>query len=472
MGSKASRQSTGSYTSRQSTGGLNRPTRRGYVRPQGTNFAASAQSRESVMSLGSIAHLQYYFARTGLLDGKGGRLAKKKDPVAETQLPTLDTDFLSPAVADQDSSYASSRSSLDVTTAADGMIVESPVAEDFEDYYTFDEEHPEMLPPTVSTYKERPKHIPPPPTLSELKSDLQSALNEASKVLAEAKGPLYANPHRRRSENDSRPETPKSSTLIDVPGWHEIQGVHILDILTLAIRAARKYYTAHDQPTRLSAIKSERQIRAELLSVMDVLKRMATRNFAQGMKDDECETMETWIESVWDMLSQEEALEGLERKERLSWTWLDDAAWPTSPTTPYIAREEAFLHSMDRNLTPLPPYTPSDLTVDPPNVSPFLEALRSGLRLVQLHNAMVKCSRRPFGAISAFHIDTRKPYRCADNLRFWIKAAELRWDVRLEVDVMGVVNGIDAAAWEGFEAAIWKWCATVRSEISAELKNM
>jgi hypothetical protein len=48
--------------------------RRGYMRPQGTEFASSAKSRESVMSLGSITHLQYYFARTGLLDGKGGQM--------------------------------------------------------------------------------------------------------------------------------------------------------------------------------------------------------------------------------------------------------------------------------------------------------------------------------------------------------------------------------------------------------------
>ena len=62
------------------------------MRPQGTNFAASAQSRESVLSLGSIAHLQYYFARTGLLDGKGGRLAKKKDGNRGTlDLSALDT---------------------------------------------------------------------------------------------------------------------------------------------------------------------------------------------------------------------------------------------------------------------------------------------------------------------------------------------------------------------------------------------
>src|SRR5688572_21786324 len=41
---------------------------RGYMRPEGTEFSQSAKNRESVMNLGTIAHLQYYFARTGLLD--------------------------------------------------------------------------------------------------------------------------------------------------------------------------------------------------------------------------------------------------------------------------------------------------------------------------------------------------------------------------------------------------------------------
>ena len=99
--------------------------------------------------------------------------------------------------------------------------------------------------------------------------------------------------------------------------------MHILDIITLAIRAAKMYYTAHDQPARLSTIKSERRIRAELLAVMEVLKRMATRNFAGGMRTEERETMESWVEGVYDMLSQEEAMEEAERKQRASWSWLD-----------------------------------------------------------------------------------------------------------------------------------------------------
>ena len=68
--------STPSLASRTSFGSVG-SRRRGYVRPQAVAFAESAKNRDSVMSLGSIAHLQYYFARTGVLDGKGGNLARE-----------------------------------------------------------------------------------------------------------------------------------------------------------------------------------------------------------------------------------------------------------------------------------------------------------------------------------------------------------------------------------------------------------
>jgi hypothetical protein len=471
------RQSSGNYTARQSSGGLERPKRRGYVRPQGTNFAASAQSRESVLSLGSIAHLQYYFARTGLLDGKGGRLAKKKDATSTLDLSSLDTNLLSPTMSDRDSSYSSMRSSPEVMALNMGedAIVESPIEEE-EDYYSGeDDDASQMLPPTVSTYNYRPKPIPRPPTLEELKTDLTQALTAASKVLLEAKESKIATPPspRRRSESDtgSAPESPNQ-------GWYELQGMHILDIITLAIRAAKRYYTAHDQPTRLSAIKTERQIRTELLSVMDVLKRMATRNFAHGMRTEERETMESWVESVWTMLRREEEMERREKEQRRSWTWLDDSLWPlsSSPCEPCIEREFAFLKSMDPDADTLPAYTPLDANsvsaTKPETFEPsqFLRSLQNGVRLVRLHNALVQKSKRNFGAIPTFHTDTAKPYRCVENLRFWIKAAELRWEVILKIDVMGVVNGTTFQAWEGFEKAIWKWAGKVREELGAEMK--
>lgn len=467
VGTSVSRSSSASYSHRVSLGGPEKPKRRGYVRPQGTNFAASAQSRESVLSLGSIAHLQYYFARTGLLDGKGGRLAKKKDARGTLDLSALDTSFLTPKVvgSDVDSSYASMGSSPELHAQLGGMIVESPTQEEG-DYFSDEEDgdHPHMLPPTVSTYNHREKPIEPPPSLEELKHELQKTLADAVKLLEEAKqnptSPPSSPSHTHSS--DSEPRSPASD---ENRGWYELQGVHILDIMTLAIRAAKMYYTAHDQPSRLAAIKTERKIRAELLSVMDVLKRMATRNFASGMRTEERETMERWVAGVYEMLTQEEAMEEAERKQRASWSWLEDT-WEGRDTE----REYAFMKSMDPDSDTLPEFKTVDEATDEELLTPFLSDLKTGLRLVKLHNAVVKKSKRPFGAIDKWHTEFGKPYRSAENLRYWIKAAELRWEVVLKVDVMGVVNGTDRVALKGFENAILQWCRKVREEIAAELR--
>jgi hypothetical protein len=127
-----------------------------------------------------------------------------------------------------------------------------------------------------------------------------------------------------------------------------------------------------------------------------------------------------------------------------------------------------FLKSFDPNPETLPSWTdPAEGEVP----TPFLQTLQNGLRLVHLHNALVKKSRRQFEEIKQYHTDTAKPYRCADNLRYWAKAAELRWDIKLDVDVMGVVNGTDAVAWNKFDAALLKWCRGVREEIILEWKE-
>jgi hypothetical protein len=453
------------------------PKRRGYVRPQGTNFAASAQSRESVLSLGSIAHIQYYFARTGLLDGKGGQLAKKKTPGNRDtlDLSVLDTSFLNPATAyDRDSSYSSMGSSPELL--AEGLVESPTDADELEpDYYSDDENHPHMLPPTASTYIYREKPLAKPPDLVELKEELKRTLNDARAALQEAKGakvsesPIGA--HRR--EGSIAPDAPLSPGVPVSPatpkspaygqGWYELQGMHILDIMTLAIRAAKMYYTAHDNPTRLSSIKSERKIRADLLSVMEVLKRMATRSFNNGMKVEEREVMENWVAGVDDMLAQETELEKAERELWSGWTWLADT-WEDRP----LEREYAFLKAMDPEADSLPPFSTASESSELP--TPLLSSMQSGLRLIKVHNAIVKKSRRPFGAISTFHTDTMKPYRCADNLRYWIKAAELDWEIVLKVDVMGVVTGTDEEAWKGFETAIWTWCKAVREMLSTEIK--
>ncbi|KAH9888222.1 hypothetical protein F4778DRAFT_412740 [Xylariomycetidae sp. FL2044] len=472
-----SRQSSASYqsrmsdvsfaSSRQSTMSLERPLkRRGYTRPQGTDFAASAKQRESVLSLGSISHLQYYFARTGLLDGKGAQLARKRHPRATLDLSSLDSSsFLNPKAvgSDVDSSYASMGSSPDLGNQnfGGGPMVESPIDDHSGlDWDEYEDPEQDVLPPTTSTYNHREKPVARPPTIEELKAELTQALDAASKTLAEAAPGSNVTPTGTPTKASSTAQSPARSPNPS-QGWYEIQGVQVLDVMTLAIRAAKMYYTAHEHPDRLDSIKSEKEIRSDLLSVMEVLKHTATRNFAGGAREDEHRIMSSWIESIRTMLQQEEEIEKAEHAERASWVWVK-GDWKGRE----IEREIAFLNSIGTGSEPLPKWTPIDQAQELP--TPFLQTFQNGLKLVKLHNAAVQKSRRRFGSIGTFHTDTQKPYRCAENLRYWIKAAELRWEVMLKVDVMGVVQNSNPAVWADFEAAIWTWCRKVREEMTAE----
>ncbi|KAK8056759.1 hypothetical protein PG993_001986 [Apiospora rasikravindrae] len=447
---------------------MDRPVRRGYTRPEGTEFAASAKHRESVLSLGSIAHLQYYFARTGLLEGKGGQLARKRNPRATLDLSSVDSSsYLNPG-SEGDSSYPSLSSSPDYNNGhsmAGGPMVESPTDEqsgyDSDDIEDVD---PNVLPPTVSTYKHREKVIPKPPTMEELKAELNSTLDAASRVLKQSMSPAPSQPTSPVPPIPSRSPTPSNPPNPQNPkqGWDQVQGMQILDTMTLAIRAAKNFYTSHEQPEMLDTIRSEKEIRADLLAVMETLKHMATRNFVGGPRVDERTTMTSWIEGIRDMLKKEEEIEEAERVERQGWAWLR-GDW----TGREIERELAFLRSMEPDDEPLPAYTPAVQAAELP--TPFLEALQNGVRLVKLHNATVRKSKRRFGTIGSYHVDTQKPYRCADNLRYWIKAAELRWEVMLKVDVLGVVYNTSGDVWVEFEEALWKWCRKTREEITAEL---
>ncbi|KAL3487667.1 hypothetical protein BJX62DRAFT_227906 [Aspergillus germanicus] len=426
--------------------------RRGYIRPQGAEFAASARNRESVMSLGSIAHLQYYFARTGLLDGRGGnsREYKKKNKSAD-DVPQL---LLTP----------NARFTDDLTLSPTEEDATHLGEEGFDDGEV-------MLPPTVSTYSIKTHYIPPPPDLLQLRRDLLNAIWKAQKeidsIAQDEPCPELLPPRidlppdaNTDSEDDSQRQTNLAAAR---KGWDEIQGMRILDVVTLAIRAAKIYYTTHEYPERLASIKSERDIRQELFSVLEVLKRWAGRNFEGGLQEDERTAVQGWMSDVRDMLSKEAQLEDAEVKERASWVWIE-GDW----TGRERQREEAFLASLRGSDSPLPAWTAPENGSLP---SAFLERLHDGRDLVRLHNLGVKKSKRPFGEIKSFHEDVAKPYRRADNLRYWIKAAELRWETKLEMDVMGVVYGSSDDAWHQFDKAIMGWCKAVREELSQDLRR-
>ena len=439
--------------------------RRGYIRPQGAEFADSARHRESVMSLGSIAHLQYYFARTGLLDGKGAQareFRKKKHEEVPKLLLTPNARYIPEDMADS-------------PTATDDEILgpqqqQQQQQQQQDDDGSFEDGEDVMLPPTVSTYSIKTYHIPPPPDLPAMRRDLLEAVERAEREIqdigSQTEPPADLKPPRiSLSPDDSSPETEEDILRHIMPfsrpqAWHELQGMRILDVVTLAIRAARIYYTAHERPERLATVKSEREIRQALFHVLELLKRWASRNFSGGLRDDERSAIMTWMSDVRTMLAKERDLEDSEAKERSSWTWAH-GDW----TGREREREDAFLHSLVGSAPSLPPWTSTETTDLP---TPLLQRLSDGRDLVCMHNWAVKKSKRPFCEIKSYHEDIAKPYRRAENIRFWVKAAEIRWETKLEFDVMGVVSGNNDAAWRQFDAALLKWCRVVREELTRD----
>ncbi|CEO60606.1 hypothetical protein PMG11_05224 [Penicillium brasilianum] len=446
--SSVSSHSASSATSNDARSTISTSSRRhGYVRACGAEFADSARHRDSVMSLGSIAHLQYYFARTGLLDGKTGR-GKEFKKKTRGNVPRV---LITPNEQHME----------DLVASPTEMVDEAEEEANYED-----EEGEVMLPPTVSTYSIKTHHVPPPPDVVSLRRDLQVALDRAeSNIEAIENGvePPPRAPIRTSLSPGDIPEGSDDDTVREAPApqtKEEAQGMCILDDVTMAIRAAKIYYTAHPHPERLGSIKSERDIRKDLLHVLDVLKRWAARHFACGLRDEERDVIKGWIAGVRTMLVREKTLEDLEAQERENWDWAR-GDWSGRER----AREESFLRSLMPGGHTLPEWTAIDDTPLDSLPSPFLERFRDGRILVQLHNIAVKKSKRHFGEIKAYHEDIAKPYRQAENLRFWLKAAELRWEMRKQVDVMGVVQNTSEVAWRQFDAALLAWCKTVREEL-------
>ena len=380
------------------------------------------------MSLGSIAHLQYYFARTGLLDGKGGQMAKTREN-GEYEIPRL--------------------------SLSGNDVAESPIEEEGHLLWEAAKEEGAgiMLPPTVSTYSHRDHYIAPPPDHKSLKKDLVNALEVALRALEDTvAGQSSTSPQQEEDE--------------PTQGFYEIQGLHILDATTLAIRAARLYYTMHPNPKRLNSIRPDYQLRRDLMSVLEVLKRWAGRKFTRGLRQDERLAILLWVSDVGVMIDEETTLEEAERREREGWQWMNEAFWVGKERE----REVHFLSSLLQDCSGAADKVPTCTLADQDTAqSDCLKGLADGRRLVKMHNAAVQKSRKHFGQIAMHHADVAKPYRRAENLRFWIKAAEIRWEIRLDVSVMGLANLTpEPTVWTKFEKAVMTWSRCVREEVTRD----
>lgn len=311
------------------------------------------------------------------------------------------------------------------------------------DDYPSDEDEDFMhIPPTTSTYNPKRSNLPPPPDPEVLRGHLREALAITKRAWEQA--PITG--------EAVDPEA-KSSGL-------ELSGIDVVELATSAVRAAKAYYYTTDI-TRVGA-KSEKALREDFIAILDALKRMShlredlEENDGSVTAEEKAQVV-SWISSVEDCLAQEESSIGEIRRKCREWS---EGDW----TGREMERNHAFLSFFDPSPTPLPA-PPKDETY--PNE--FLKELQNGLRLILIHNSIVKGSKRPFGRIPRYHTEFGKPYRTAENIRFWRKAVELRWEVKVGEwgDVFEVVNGTEQG-WRGLERDINRWCETILAEARRE----
>jgi len=298
-----------------------------------------------------------------------------------------------------------------------------------------------MLPPTVSTYRSGAQYVPPPPSQQSLKRELVDSLENALLALEATD---------KTQQDDEKP----------TQGFYEIEGLHILDTTTLAIRAARQYYTHHPNPQRLNSIKPDAQLRKELYNVLDVLKQAASRNFAGGIREQERLNILVWVSDIGMMIDREAKLDETERRSRKRWQWVDDSNWLNADHE----RTLDFLRFLleETNISVEESY----MTLQ----NKFWYTLVDGKKLIRMHNAAVKKSKRQFGYIEKCHDDVNKPYRRAENMRYWLKAAELRFETKLKLDVMATINATEQASevLRAFECTIMAWLKAVRIDLAKD----
>jgi hypothetical protein len=109
-------------------------------------------------------------------------------------------------------------------------------------------------------------------------------------------------------------------------------------------------------------------------------------------------------------------------------------------------------------------FDPSEPMLPSPSATEFLDALRTGTKLCFIHNALTHFSRRPFGLITRFHTDTSVRYRVTDNLRYFAKAAQIRWEIQIEWDVEEIWRASPNGD-EMLKRELGKWCKAVIDEM-------
>ena len=298
------------------------------------------------------------------------------------------------------------------------------------------------------------------PTKSTKKSDSTYSSLSPSPEVMDFEIPL---PPERDSTSPTptapKPESMKEtrgellSALIDCE--HSLmqgRGLEIVENTTATIRLAQRY-RAH---VRHEDLDDEKKLRRDAVDVLYILRRITEREDNE-LTEEEKSVIRIWCNDVKTLIDRDDEIRREMWERAAAWmegNWENNEWGIAIPGLANLERYHLFLVQFD----------PSEPRLPPPSTGEFFESLRSGTKLCLIHNTLTHFSLRPFGLITRFHTDTSVRYRVTDNLRYFAKAAQIRWEIQIEWDVEEIWRASPNGN-EMLKRELGKWCTAVIDEM-------
>ena len=232
--------------------------------------------------------------------------------------------------------------------------------------------------------------------------------------------------------------------------------MEVVESATLTIRLAQRYRAQ----IRHEDWEDEKKLRRDAFEVLSILRGIAERA-GRDVGEEEKLVVRKWCKDVRARIERDDEVRRQMWERAVSWM---DGEWegkewgnprPTLTIILTLERYHLLLSQFDTSEPPLPA----------PTTDSFLHTLRTGTKLCIIHNAITHFSLRPFGLITRFHTDTSVRYRVTDNLRYFAKAAQIRWDIQLDWDVEEIWHATPLGD-EMLQRELGKWCEFIINEMT------
>ncbi|GBC09617.1 hypothetical protein RclHR1_00900003 [Rhizophagus clarus] len=385
------------------------PGKRGYKKPsKPREFAKSAKKRQSVLALGSITHLQHFYAKRGIIiKPKKPKHVEEAEKKLKLSINTNVSDL------------------LEITEEPDEDFPPTPLPPS-----------PPPLPAYITSKLD--VETDPEVLLATCHADIQAMLDAWCIVTGEVK-----------AEADPVP--------VDI--------LAAIETTTKAVQSVKNYSMFKED---LSA-ESLTKIRAVALEVLEMISDLEESH--RDEDDSSSEDGHLYKESNYHSLDRQRNIlrKYIEVVEE-SLLFDDKDLYPnTSYLRPSsVSSEEDLKQGVAVITPPLSPGHPNNDWVNPevfgddimaryhafleahrpskskqsPDYIPlpdphvdkteFLASLSDGKLLCVIYNTIVRRSKRPFGFIDKIHEDTSRTYRATENLKFFAAAAKFRFEIKFD----------------------------------------